>query len=508
MRQTVGILGTPIDRLTNTEVLERLEQFIQERRFHQIATANTDFLINALEDPELRCVLRNADLVVPDGMPVVWASRLLRTPLMERVTGADMVPALAALAERQGYRLFMLGARPEVAQRAKANLLAKHPALQIVGCISPKPAALLDMDSEAILDEIACAKPDILLVAFGNPKQEKWISMHRKRLSQVPVCIGVGGTFDFLAGETSRAPEWMQKSGLEWVHRLAHEPRRLWRRYVRDLSQFSRFLLRQYWALRRKAGAGFWEMRVAQAGESTVLSLVGDFTQETLPGFQSAVEEAFRGKTHLVLDLHRVSLIDAEALGTLIMLPKRAAYHAREVRIITPPDPLAKTLRHSQLYDAHCKVVETMAEALSNNHCAGLCWRAQSGRERTVLTISGASEPFSVQRLEQVCSALLSEGRQVDMDLRGLAYADSNLLRALMRLAGAPENGSGNAVLPGRCRLIPGSVLLQTLQREKALARFQPFLCETPELPADAVELADDAMDKTLPIPPVAATRI
>src|SRR5215475_10135001 len=111
MRQTVGILGTPIDILDTQEVLGRLEQFIQERRFHQVATANTDFLINAIEDPELRQILRNADLVMPDGMPVVWAARMMRSPLPERVTGADLVPALAARAAQQGYRLYMLGAR-------------------------------------------------------------------------------------------------------------------------------------------------------------------------------------------------------------------------------------------------------------------------------------------------------------------------------------------------------------------------------------------------------------
>src|SRR5947209_16146105 len=110
MRQTVGILGTPIDIRDSDAVLARLDQFIRERRFHQVATANTDFLINALEDPELRCILRNADLVIPDGMPLLWASRLMKSPLPERVTGADLVPQLAALAAVKGYRIFMLGA--------------------------------------------------------------------------------------------------------------------------------------------------------------------------------------------------------------------------------------------------------------------------------------------------------------------------------------------------------------------------------------------------------------
>ena len=181
MRQTVGILGTPIDILNTEEALARMEQFIGERRFHQVATANADFLINALADPELRHILRNADLVVPDGMPVVWAARATRSRLPERVTGADIVPALARMAAKSGYRIFMLGAMPEVAQGAKEKLEAANPGLQIVGCISPKIPSISEMDSESILQEIDRVKPDILLVAFGNPKQEKWIYLHRDR---------------------------------------------------------------------------------------------------------------------------------------------------------------------------------------------------------------------------------------------------------------------------------------------------------------------------------------
>src|SRR5690348_6765724 len=108
MRQTVGILGTPVDNLGMSEVLARIEQFVSEHRFHQVATANTDFLINALEDPELRCILRTADLVIPDGMPLIWASRMMSSPLPERVTGADLVPKLARLAAAKGMKLFML----------------------------------------------------------------------------------------------------------------------------------------------------------------------------------------------------------------------------------------------------------------------------------------------------------------------------------------------------------------------------------------------------------------
>src|SRR5262249_6531765 len=156
--QTVGILGTPVDILDTKAVLERLEQFLAEGRFHQVATANTDFLINALADPEQQHILRNADLVIPDGMPVVWAARRLRSCLPERVTGADLIPELAELSARKGYRIFMLGARLEVARSAKSYLEAQYPGIQIVGCLSPPVASLVEMDSEPILDEITRAR--------------------------------------------------------------------------------------------------------------------------------------------------------------------------------------------------------------------------------------------------------------------------------------------------------------------------------------------------------------
>jgi len=467
-------------------VLARLEQFIQERRFHQVATANTDFLINAVGDPELKRILRNADLVVPDGMPVVWAARLMRSALPERVTGADLVPALAALAARKGYRLYMLGGRPEIAQRAKARLEADYPGLQIVGCVSPPVAPLLEMDHEAILADIRRAQPDILLVAFGNPKQEKWIDLNRDGLRGVPVCIGVGGTFDFLAGEVPRAPLWMQRSGLEWMHRLAHEPRRLWKRYVRDILQFSRYLGRQWWAVRQARSAGIAEIFRAQAGDCVVVSLLGDFDSRILARFQAIADETFNAKKHLVLDFGGVTAFDGAALGTLINLPKRAAYCGCTVRLVAPPPTFAAALRRSQLQDGLFQVAGSVAQAFSNGHSAGLCWQVRRGAGAAVVTASGAADQRSVCGLEKTCARLLESGKRVDLDARGVTYASSPLLASLCRLNGAnahAERGQG-----ARFRVVAGATLRRALERENLLAQF--VLLEAPEVPQDAVEEA------------------
>jgi N-acetylglucosaminyldiphosphoundecaprenol N-acetyl-beta-D-mannosaminyltransferase len=487
MRQIVGILGTPVDVLDTQAVLARLEQFIQEGRFHQVATANTDFLINALEDPELRHILRHADLVMPDGMPLVWASRLMRAPLPERVTGADIVPALAELSARKGYRIFMLGARPDVAQRAKERMEADYPGLQIVGCVSPPVAPLLDMNHQEILENIHRARPDILLVAFGNPKQEKWIHLHREELSDVPVCIGVGGTFDFIAGNTARAPLWMQRSGLEWIHRLGQEPKRLWKRYVRDLGQFSRCLFKQWAAVGYRARKETAEIHAAQIGDFTILSLVGDLNSSAIPPFRQAAEQAFNAGTHLILDLQQVTYLDGEALGTLLNLPKRAAQSHLEMRMAAVPPAISRILKGSQLHDGPFLSAPSLAHAFLNGHYAELCWNVQSGRDAALVEVSGVSDPFSLKRLETFCHHLLDTGKRLDMDLRDVTYVDSALLMTLHRLTRNRNRSS-------KLRLVPGRALKAMLVHQKAADRFT--LLETPELPPDAVLQMLDARER------------
>jgi len=219
-------LGVPVDNVSMEEALGRIEEFIAEGSCHQIATANVDYLVHAKKDSEYQQILCMCDMVVADGMPLVWASRLFGAPLKERVTGSDLVPRLAALSAKKGYGIFLLGATPEVSRRAEERLTSQYPGVRIVGRFSPPMRPLEELDDEEILREIERAAPDILLVAFGSPKQEKWIHRNRARL-RVPVCIGVGGTLDFVAGAVPRAPRWMQISGLEWAYRIWAEPRRL-----------------------------------------------------------------------------------------------------------------------------------------------------------------------------------------------------------------------------------------------------------------------------------------
>lgn len=241
IRHRVNLLDTWVDRVTVDEAAERITAFVQSGSPHQVVTANVDFLRLGARNPAFRELVNAADLVVPDGMPLVWASRLRGDPLPERATGIELLHQCARMAPAHGYSLFLLGAEPGVADEAAMVLRSRYPGLRIAGTCAPSPL-MLKADDELLVRMIREARPDIVLVAFGAPRQEEWIRAHLHDL-QVPVCIGVGGAFDMLAGRVKRAPLWMQQAGLEWLFRLLQEPRRLWKRYfIHDLPVFVRLM--------------------------------------------------------------------------------------------------------------------------------------------------------------------------------------------------------------------------------------------------------------------------
>lgn len=233
----IRLMNVPFDRVTMPQTLDRIAGMIDSQRPHYLATANVDFLVQSKRDAELRKILDDAHLVVCDGTPLVWLSRVLRRALPERVAGSDLVPQLLTRATEQNWSVFFLGGQEQVLQQAMEKVQKQHPSLRIAGGYSPPFAPLDAMDHDGICSRIHEAKPDVLLVSFGCPKQEKWIARNYEAAG-VPVCIGVGATIDFLAGSVKRAPRWMQVAGMEWIFRLAQEPRRLLKRYATDLVVF------------------------------------------------------------------------------------------------------------------------------------------------------------------------------------------------------------------------------------------------------------------------------
>jgi len=236
---SVEILGVRVDDASYGDLLDGVDAFVASGEPHQVITVNAEMLVAARDDRELARALEASDLNVADSVGVMLAARLLGQPLQERVTGSDGIHRLAAHSALKSYRLYLLGAAPGVAGLVAERLSAENPGLQIAGIYAGSPNV---REEEDIIGRIGAASPDLLLVAYGVPAEEKWIARNRLRLG-VPVMIGVGGAFDFVAGVTKRAPGWMRRCGLEWLHRLLREPWR-WRRQL-ALPRFLLLVLKQ-----------------------------------------------------------------------------------------------------------------------------------------------------------------------------------------------------------------------------------------------------------------------
>ena len=246
----VRLFGIPVARLTQAEFARRMVALAKgpRERPKLVATLNVDFVANAVRrcgfrgNDELLGYLKKADLVTADGMPLVLLSRLLGRPLPARVTGSDLVPDLARLFAAEGLSFYVLGGDEPALTEALDILRTANPGLRIAGTDTSRVPLEEGPSAEAVLSRINAARPDLLFVALGNPKQEIWAARFASRL-RVPVLVGVGGSFNFISGHVRRAPHWMQRTGLEWVWRLAVEPRRLWRRYAYGLVKFSSLAL-------------------------------------------------------------------------------------------------------------------------------------------------------------------------------------------------------------------------------------------------------------------------
>lgn len=218
----ITLLGVPIDAITNGQALERLQGMLASGKQHHVLTPNSEMLVAAHHDDAFKQVLRQGDLNLPDSQGIVTMGRYIGQYVPERVTGVDTVTALcSALTEADS--VFLLGAAPGIAEQASLALLAKNPHLQIAGTYAGSPR---DEDAQIIIEQINAVHPHILFVAYGAPEQDMWIARHLEQMPSVRIAMGVGGTFDFLAGIRKRAPNIFQALGMEWLWRLVLEPRR------------------------------------------------------------------------------------------------------------------------------------------------------------------------------------------------------------------------------------------------------------------------------------------
>jgi N-acetylglucosaminyldiphosphoundecaprenol N-acetyl-beta-D-mannosaminyltransferase len=238
----VLVWGVPFTPWTLGQTVDEVERLISAGGCRYFITVNLHTAMLTAEDQALQRALKDAEFIVADGMPIVWASRAQRTPLPERVTGADLFPALCARAAAKGYRVFFLGGPPGVGAEAAHKLMLQYPGLQVAGIESPPYQAQSPQEEADLVQRIRSAQPHLLFVAFSQPKGELWIHRNSPALPGT-ICANFGAALDFAAGRIRRAPAWMQRTGLEWAYRLAREPRRLFARYARNAAFIARMVL-------------------------------------------------------------------------------------------------------------------------------------------------------------------------------------------------------------------------------------------------------------------------
>jgi N-acetylglucosaminyldiphosphoundecaprenol N-acetyl-beta-D-mannosaminyltransferase len=244
--RTREVLGVPIAMTDYEGAMSVMDQMIARRERGYVIAAAVHVVMVGQDDPEVRSALRGATLTVPDGMPVVWAANRLGESLRDRVYGPELMRRYNDRCAERGHRVWLYGGRDQGSLVQLAlSLRQKHPGIKIVGGYSPPFRDLSRDEEDALVDQINSARPDVLWVGIGVPKQEKWMARMRERLD-VPVMCAVGAAFDFHAGRISQAPSWMQQRGLEWIYRIAQEPRRLLPRYLYFNPRFVLAFARQY----------------------------------------------------------------------------------------------------------------------------------------------------------------------------------------------------------------------------------------------------------------------
>lgn len=444
----VSILGVAFDSVTISTTIARIRTMIEERKPRYVATANMDFVVQAQSDVELRRILQRADLVLCDGTPLVWASRLLGNPLPERVAGADLVPELISVAEEHGYRIFLLGATPEACERAVSRLSKTHPALQIAGHYSPPFKPLLKMDHDEIARRVKEARPDILLVAFGCPKQEKWIAMHYRSLG-VPVSIGVGATIDFLGGCMKRAPKWMQRSGTEWVFRLLQEPRRLFRRYALDIGVFGTRFLGQLRRMRKSVGQkpGQTCSAMLRTNEWQHLTLPRRFDVDSARLSVPLIQDVLTDRRHCLLELGEVEELDSTGVAVLLHLQKQLTEQGRFLVLVSPRQAVMDLLRFMRVQDSF---------AIAPNLEAARRLKESRTTELAVPVVGlnpvfwqGNVTASNANEVLRETTARLNGERVVQIDLSRVRYLDSTGAAAMGRLVESSRAAGRDVVFSG-----------------------------------------------------------
>lgn len=478
-RDSAVVLGVPVDSLTLgsavEDILSMVTAFKLDGRPRHVVTVNVDFIVNTMgwslsrvRHPELLEILRLADLVTADGMPVVWASRLLGHPLPERVAGADLVPLLAGACVREGRSLFLLGGRMESAREAARVLESRHPGLRLAGIAWPRvfvegeELGLSEQEDETLVSAINQARPDILLIALGNPKQEIWFHRNRHRL-KAAVSMGVGGTFEFLAGMRSRAPAWMGRAGLEWAWRLAMEPR-LFKRYLTGMAKFGYLvwpaILNHHWSrLHLKTPSLLPAKREAATPppQNKPLLLPKRLDASSASGTTGRAEARLAMGKGLVLDFSAVEFVDSRGLGVLVSLWRQAREGNLDLRFRAVPDRILPVFRLTRTLDLFRPLMEKPPSPLQDREsqpAGGFAWEIDDHRPVPILRLTGRLDASTRSLIDQPSVLAAAHGRGLVVDLEGLSFVDSTGLGLLVGLVRKADNGSRIVLAAARPQVV------------------------------------------------------
>ena len=475
MKQETGlILGIPVDNLTFDQAIESIfelvDRFARDHQAKYVATVNVDFIVNTVSwlpnrfrHPELVAILRKADLVTADGMPVVWAARLLGTRLKERVTGADLVPGLAKACALRGKSIYLLGGKGDVAWKAAEIFQKKYPDLNIAGVSSPfvhvEGEKILDEETidQQILADINQARPDILFVGFGNPKQEMWFERNRSKL-KAAVTIGIGGTFEFITGRVKRAPVWIQKSGLEWVYRITQDPMRLFKRYFIGFFKFGILILppifymkyrKLFFTLKIKQttktdGATSPKM-VKDASASMAVDVIVlddplDASQVTTRG-ETLFEEndGSDGSNGLLMDLSQISFIDSSGIGFLVKQYTRSQKQKFPLAFCGIQSQVLRTLKVSRIHDLFKDVLfdtreEAMTSLLDHAGHKDFSYFKDESADMVILHLFGQLDADKISKMDISEFTRGLDGKHCLLNLRGLSFADSSAIMVFLKV--------------------------------------------------------------------------
>lgn len=430
----IAILGVPFDNVTRPEAATLIRQMLASRKPHYLVTADIDFAVRAQGDDELRRILFDAHLVLCSGAPLAWATRLLGSPLPERLAGSELAPLLIRMAEERKLRVFFLGATSALAEETVAKLKAANPGLDVTGG-APNTLNLLEMDHEALGKRITEARPDILLAAFGCPLQEKWIAMNYLALG-VPVVAGVGTTAEFLAAQTGDAE-------LSFGARLARLPGRLFRRYVRDPWIFAWILLAQWWQLRpRPAAPGPVHVSAPVKAEETWqwIRLPERLDLAAIRNDVLLVDQVLADGRHCLLQLDQVEFVDSTGIGLLIRLHKKIRATGRQLILLDPSPAVKRALGMMHLqdffatatdFDAAKQLIETRKQEQEAAVRPGAAEAAGPLVWQGEITAVNANDVWL--ETEKFIAASAPPAASVAIDLSNVRFIDSTGLGVMIR---------------------------------------------------------------------------